>query len=153
MEPQNLWTVGFPTEADIEAQAAAGAELGFLLESIVRAGEAAFPGTICTILLMSPDGRHLRHGAAPSMPTIYNQAIDGLEIGAGIGCCGQAAFTRKRVVVGNVRTHPNWTAFLELAEIYHRTPRMPDAAEFELMVRGAALARAAIDAKSPSPAL
>ena len=39
-----------------------------------------------------PDGKHLRHGAAPSLPPPYTAAIDGAEIGPCAGSCGTAAY-------------------------------------------------------------
>ena len=159
-----------PGETDLADMLRGGATLSELLDEITSAGEAAIPGVICSILLLDSEGRHLLHGSAPSLPTIYNDSVNGLQIGPGIGCCGQAAATRKRVVVENLYTHPNWAPFIELARvagiassasepilssdqsrvlgtfaIYHRTTGAPTEAEYALMERGAALARFAIE--------
>ena len=159
-----------PTAASIDAMVARGDALEKILECIVKVAEAAHPGTICSVLLLDPTGRALMTGASPSLPAIYNESIEGLEIGPGIGCCGQAAFTRKRVVVENVATHPNWAPFRELARIagvrssasepilssdgkralgtfaiYHTRPALPSAAELDLMTEGSSLARMAIE--------
>jgi GAF domain-containing protein len=94
-----------------------GFSLALILEAIVRAVEAALPDVICSILLVDPTGTSLLHGAALGLPTIYNQSVHGLKIAPGIGCCGQAAFTGKRVVVNDVFTHPNWAPFADLARL------------------------------------
>ena len=60
--------------------------------------------------------KHLLYGAAPSLPEFYNEAINGAEIGFGVGSCGTAAFTGKRVIVADIATHPYWTAYAKLAE-------------------------------------
>ncbi|MDQ7073402.1 MAG: diguanylate cyclase [Gammaproteobacteria bacterium] len=49
------------------------------------------------------------------MPDFYNEAINGIEIGACVGSCGTAAFTRQRVIVKNIQTHPYWAPYKELA--------------------------------------
>lgn len=68
-----------------------------------------------SVLLMEKDGRHLRHGAAPSLPADYVAAIDGGEIGPKAGSCGTAAYTRKPVYVEDIKTDILWTDFKELA--------------------------------------
>src|SRR4051812_28133294 len=59
-------------------------------------------GLTASILLLDEDGLHLRHGAAPHLPAAYNQAIDGLSIGASAGSCGTAAYRREMVVVSDI---------------------------------------------------
>ena len=51
-------------------------------------------------------GMHLRHGAAPSLPPSYCEAIDGLAIGPNVGSCGTAAYRRERVVRLGHRERP-----------------------------------------------
>ncbi len=77
--------------------------------------EQLIPEVLCSILLLDDDGKHLVYGAAPSLPDFYNKAIDGVEIGIGVGSCGTAAFTGKLVVVEDIATHHFWTPYKELA--------------------------------------
>src|SRR3954464_14896786 len=86
-----------------------------MLDSLVRLIEHQSPRMRCSILLLDTDGKTLRHGAAPSLPKYYCDAIDGLIIGEGVGSCGTAAFTRTLTVVADISTHPHWAAFKELA--------------------------------------
>ena len=72
-------------------------------------------GVLGSILLLDADGRHLRHGAAPSLPKAYCEAIDGVEIGACAGSCGTAAFLGAAVYVSDIATDPLWADFKELA--------------------------------------
>lgn len=58
-----------------------------------------------------------RHGAAPSLPEAYNQAIDGITIGMGVGSCGTAAFSAETVIVSDISAHPYWQPYLALAEL------------------------------------
>lgn len=85
------------------------------LEAIVRNVEQQYQQMHCSILLLDQAGSHLLFGAAPNLPDFYNKAIHGIEIGAGVGSCGTAAFTGERVVVEDIQTHPYWTPYKELA--------------------------------------
>lgn len=86
-----------------------------ILQKLIELVEASDPAMICSILLMDKDGQHLQHVAAPSLPDFYNQAIDGLKIGEGVGCCGTAMARRERVIVEDITTHPYWLPYLDLA--------------------------------------
>lgn len=94
---------------------AKGAGLGRVLEALVLGIEEEHPGMRGSILLMDKTGKRLYTAAAPSLPESYNQAIDGLRIGPGVGSCGTCAHTRERVVVENVATHPYWIPFRDEA--------------------------------------
>jgi GAF domain-containing protein len=100
----------------IEELVAAGAPLHDTLEELVRIVEdATASGMIASILILSDDGRHLLHGAGPSLPKAYNDAIDGIEIGPEVGSCGTAAFHDKTVAVYDIATNPLWRNFKDLA--------------------------------------
>lgn len=100
---------------NILEQIATGKNLPAILEAIVAIVEQESPESCCSILLLDKARRRLQHGAGPRLPTFYTEAVDGLEIGQGIGCCGTAAFIRERVVVEDISTHPYWADFRELA--------------------------------------
>ena len=102
-------------QARIMSLIAAGQPLGVILGTLCRMTESALPGMRCSVLLLDVPAGCLRHGAAPSMPDFYNDAIDGIAIGPESGSCGSAAFSRERVVVEDVLTHPFWTDYKELA--------------------------------------
>ena len=72
-------------------------------------------GVLGSILLLDPDGKHLRHGAAPSLPPAYMQAIDGAEIGPCAGSCGTAAFTGTPVFVSDIANDPLWAGYKHIA--------------------------------------
>ncbi|HET6403954.1 MAG TPA: ATP-binding protein [Candidatus Thermoplasmatota archaeon] len=92
---------------------ATGAPLAETLERIVKAVEAEASGMRASILLL--EGDTLLHGAAPSLPAAYNDAIHGLKIGPGVGSCGTAAYTGAPCVVEDIQAHPYWAPFRELA--------------------------------------
>lgn len=131
-------------------QIARQAPLAEVLDGMARCIENLAPQEVfVSVLLADPDGRHLRHGAAPSLPDFYNQAIDGIATGEGVGSCGTAAHRREPIIVTDIATDPFWGDFRELAEragvaacwstpilardgsllgtfaMYHRTPSVP----------------------------
>ena len=123
-------------------------------------------GVLGSILLLDADGKHLRHGAAPSLPATYMQAIDGAEIGACAGSCGTAAYLGAAVYVSDIANDPLWADYKDLAlahglracwsipiltrgrkvlgtfAMYHREPREPtirDLMLVDLIIQTAAL--------------
>lgn len=94
---------------------AAGAPLSEILNSLVLLIEAQTPGMLCSVLLLSADGNHIRHGAAPSLPPEYVKAIDGAPIGPKNGSCGTAMYRGKPVVVTDIREDPLWEDYRGLA--------------------------------------
>jgi diguanylate cyclase (GGDEF)-like protein/PAS domain S-box-containing protein len=96
-------------------QLISGEKLSDILTSIINYVEESSSFSLCSILLMDTGGKHLLIGAAPHLPEFYNEAINGIKIGAEVGSCGAAAFSKKRIVVGNIQTHPNWIHYKELA--------------------------------------
>jgi diguanylate cyclase (GGDEF)-like protein/PAS domain S-box-containing protein len=121
-----------------------------LLDDICGRVEALLgEGSACTILLLDPDGKHARVGAAPSLPRAYSDAIAGKLIGPDKGSCGAAMFERRMIVAEDIATDPRWIDLKQLAlpiglracwsiplqdeaggvlgafGIYFRTPRRP----------------------------
>lgn len=142
--------------SQIAVEFAAGESLETVLSRHLLAVESSADMQLLTsILLLDEDGRHLWHGAAPSLPRSYCQAIDGSEIGPGAGSCGTAAYLGQAVYVTDVATDPLWKDYRELAlphglracwstpirgaegaiigtfAVYHLTPRGPTADEIE----------------------
>jgi GAF domain-containing protein len=94
----------------------AGAPLKETLSELVRAVEEITPsGMLGSVLVLDDDGRHLLHGAGPSLPAAYNDAIDGIEIGPEVGSCGTAAYHDRTVSVFDIANNPLWANFKDLA--------------------------------------
>lgn len=103
-------------EKTVEEMIAANVPLADILSTLVQMIEAQSPEMICSILLLSPDGNHIRHGAAPSLPDHYVKAVDGAPIGPKHGSCGTAMYRGERVIVTDIRTDPLWDDFRGLTE-------------------------------------
>jgi len=102
-------------QSKILQRLAANAPLSEILERLVLLIEAQSPGMLCSVLLLSDDGDHVRHGAAPSLPKEYVAAIDGGQIGPKHGSCGTAMYRGEPVVVTDISTDPLWEDYRELA--------------------------------------
>ena len=87
------------------------------LTNLVLLMEGQAEGLRCSILLLSRDGVHVEHGAAPNLPEVYVNAVNGAPIGPRAGSCGTAMYTRRPVVVTDVLTDPLWADYRELAKI------------------------------------
>lgn len=148
-----------------------GKSLPDILKLIVKSVEEEDTTSICSILLLDEEGKHLHIGAAPNLPDFYNKAIDGIEIGEYVGSCGAAAFLKKRIIAEDLLTHQNWIPYRELAQkaslrscwsepilnaegnvlgtfaVYHRTPKAPNNNEIELLESVVHLASLAITRK------
>lgn len=148
---------------------ARGESLAVLLNHLTSSYEAIYPGILCSVLLLSQDGRHLEHGAAPSLPEAYSKAIEGSPIGDCAGSCGTAAYTRKTVIVADIAHDPLWRDYKDLAlshglaacwsvpilstqgqilgtfALYYSVPRSPQPVELAALERGAHLASLAIE--------
>lgn len=94
---------------------AANAPLGEILKQLVLLIESQAPDMLCSVLLLSDDGNHVRHGAAPSLPEDYVKAIDGAPIGPKNGSCGTAMYRGKPVVVTDISVDPLWEDYRDLA--------------------------------------
>lgn len=150
-----------------------GASGRTLLESLVHAIEALSTGLVGSVLLLSEDRRHIRHGVALHLPPAYCAAIDGLEIGPAVGSCGTAMYTGKLVIVSDIATDPLWKNYRKLAlrhglrscwsapilgpagevlgtfALYYRAPRRPSPHEVRLVQVAAQLAALAIGRDAP----
>jgi PAS domain S-box-containing protein len=94
---------------------ARGGPLSPVLHALCRHGEQLSGNVLVSILLVSHDGKRLRHGAAPSLPQSYTAAIDGALIGPRAGSCGTAVYRREPVIVSDISTEPLWENFRDLA--------------------------------------
>lgn len=148
---------------------ASGAALEDVLTRIVFVIEEQSPGTLGSILLLDPNGKQLRHGAAPRLPDAYNRAVDGAAIGPKAGSCGTAAFLRTAVIVTDIETDPLWSDYkgpalaaglkacwstpilakdgrvLGTFALYYQAPRSPTDHDLRLIARATHMAGIAIE--------
>lgn len=135
---------------------ARGRPLTEVLANLVLLIEAQSDGMLCSVLQLSDDGKHIRSGAAPSLPEIYVRAVDGAPIGPKNGSCGTAMYLGKQVIVTDMLEDPLWEDYRELVVLsgmracwstpifsgsgkvlgsfamYYRSPRTPSGTEARL---------------------
>jgi PAS domain S-box-containing protein len=140
-----------------------------ILEGACLLVEQLASGSLCSILLLDPSANCLRHGASPSLPKTYTEAIDGIVIGPFVGSCGTAAYRAEPVIVSDIATDPLWTDYRNLASAhelracwstpvlssarrvlgtfatYYREPRSPTPQEHNVIERITHLASIAIE--------
>ncbi|AME27166.1 EAL domain-containing protein [Caballeronia sordidicola] len=92
--------------------------LNRVLDSLARLVESQLIGMTASILLLDADGAHMRHGAAPSLPGAYVQALDGIPIGPKVGSCGTAMHRGEPVIVADISLDPLWDDYRALAGAY-----------------------------------
>jgi diguanylate cyclase (GGDEF)-like protein/PAS domain S-box-containing protein len=147
---------------------AKSAPLDKILVAISLNFEKQNPTMLCSILVLDAHGKHLKLAAAPSLPDFYNNAVDGIAIGANVGCCGAAAFSGEPCFAEDLLTHPNWRDYTALTTkanlracwsepikdstgkvlgtfaIYHDVPATPTERDRQTINQNAALAGIAI---------
>jgi PAS domain S-box-containing protein len=94
---------------------ARGESRPLVLDALCRVVEELVSGSLSSILLLDSNARCLRHGAAPSLPRPYCEAIDGAAIGPSAGSCGTAAYRAEPVIVSDIATDPLWADYRDLA--------------------------------------
>jgi len=167
-ETERAFRVG---QSKVLEMIAANAPLGDILTSLVLLIEAQSPEMLCSVLLLSDDGNHIRHGAAPSLPDRYVKAVDGAPIGPKSGSCGTAMYRGKPVIVSDILVDPLWDDYRELTDgtglracwstpimsrrgkvlgsfaMYYREPRKPSGDEARFTSVATHLAGVAIEHK------
>jgi PAS domain S-box-containing protein len=104
-------------EAHVLKIAARGTPLAAVLEALCYLVEENFADRLCGIILVDPSGTKLVHGAAPSLPSSYNQAIHGRPVTVDSGPCAMAASLGVPVITPDVLEETRWreNAWRELA--------------------------------------
>lgn len=101
-------------EAQLLEMIASSAPLESILDRLMRLVEAQLEGLHASVLILDETGKHLYHGAAPTLPPDYVEAVNGLAIGPCQGSCGTAAYRRQPVIVTDVLKDPLWAEFHHL---------------------------------------
>jgi len=151
--------------------------LNQILDRLMVDLESQLPGALCSVLLLKPDGRHLEHGGAPSLPEAFCRAIEQASIGPKAGSCGTAMYFNRQVITPDVESDPLWADYKELARahglracwstpvrtsagkvagsfaIYYRVPRAITSVEEELISRANQMVSIAIERKRAADAL
>lgn len=134
-------------------------------------------GSVCCVMLLDTDKRHLALGAAPSMPVEFCQEFERLPVGLDSGSCGAAIYHGQVTIVDDIDASPLWqskrdsvlrhglhscwslpikTAFkviLGTVDVYHHSSRSPSEDEQALIMDAMDLIALAIDKKNMEQSL
>jgi GAF domain-containing protein len=103
-------------QVDVLTDIVNGVALEDALDALLAAVEAGTSdGMRASVLLCDGDGVRLRHGAGPSLPDYYRDAINGLTIGPRSASCGTAAYRTEQVIVTDIHDDPLWEGLRPLA--------------------------------------
>jgi len=97
---------------------AMGAPIEAIFDKLIRLVESQIPAMIGSVLLLSNDGVHVRHGSAPNLPSGYVEAINGAAIGPQAGSCGAAMYRGESVIVTDIAKDPLWDDYRSIAALY-----------------------------------
>jgi GAF domain-containing protein len=130
-----------------------------LSELLLAVEDSVDSDLLASVLLLSSDGKRLLHGAAPSLPEAYCDAIDGIAIGPSVGSCGTVAYLGHTNYVTDIASDPLSEKFRDLAlshglracwstpirnadgrligtfAVYYREPRAPTEQERDAIAR------------------
>jgi GAF domain len=102
--------------SEVPAEFKRGDGLEDVLNRHLRAVEQMAGDDVFTcILLLSPDGKRLSVGAAPTLPASYCRVGDSFEIGLSHGSCAAAAYLGRPVYSVDIETDPIWADFGDVA--------------------------------------
>ncbi len=147
------------------------------LNAVVKIIEQQSKDVMGSILLLDKEGEHLIHGAAPSLPEIYNAAVHGTAIGPNVGSCGTAVYRKESVIVTDIASDPLWANYRDFTlnlglracwstpllssqgqvlgtfAMYYSQPHTPQDFEWELIEVASSLAGIAIERKQAEESL
>lgn len=149
---------------------ATGTPFTTILDAIVNQVQLEDKESLCSILLLDKEGKHLIvKASSPDLPEFFIQAINGIMMGQGVGSCGTSAYLGERVIIEDIMTHDYWKSYIHLAKqaniqacwsepiinsrgkilgtfsIYHRQQASPSQQDIELITFAANLAGIAIE--------
>ncbi len=101
-------------QAEILEMIARGALLEDIFNKLIKTVEECSPGVLCSIMTLNSDETHLNCYLAPSLDPSYQKAAQGVPIAKNLVLCGEAAFSKERVIISDTFTHPNCSDYLEL---------------------------------------
>lgn len=87
-----------------------GQPLPRVLDELCRVAEGSFPSSICSVLLLGPDGL-LHFGAGPHLPDDVRLVCENLAPGLGHGACGEAVLLKQPVFARDTHTDPRFGAY------------------------------------------
>jgi steroid delta-isomerase-like uncharacterized protein len=158
---------------------ASGCSLPDILDALCRFVEDMAGRCYCAIYLIDPGTTKFHNAAAPSLPSSFNDPVEGAPVASETGPCGMAACLKTQVIASDVASDSRWpasifrplalahglrscssTPILSLAgevlgtfAIYQHEPASPTPLQQELIARFTHIASIAIERANGEAAL
>jgi PAS domain-containing protein len=158
---------------------ASGASLPEVLNALCSFVEDTATNCYCGVYLIDWSGPTFHNAAAPTLPTSFNDPIEGLPVRADLGPCARAACLKTQVIAADIESDTLWQAstFRDLAltnglrscwstpiysfaghvlgtfAIYQRAPGSPTPLQQDLIAQVAHIASIAIERAQSEAAL
>ncbi|GAX36797.1 PAS domain-containing protein [Nodularia sp. NIES-3585] len=157
-------------QKDILELIATGVPLQEVLVTLTHAIETRLNQVFCSIMLLDESKTKLHLTVGSSLPEKYTQAlVDGVPVGAEMGSCGTAAYTKQTVIVSDIANDAKWVKYRDSAlphnlkacwsapildsqgdvlgtfALYYSTPRIPQKSEQQLIESASHLAGVSIE--------
>jgi PAS domain S-box-containing protein len=87
---------------------ASGCSLPSVLDALCRFVEDMAGHCYCGIYLIDPSGTKFQDAAAPSLPSSFNDPIDGAPVDPDTGPCGMAACLKTQVIASDIGSDSRW---------------------------------------------
>src|ERR1044072_376059 len=87
---------------------ASGCSLSEVLDALCRFVEDMGTQCYCSVYLIDSSGTKFRNAAAPTLPSSFNDPIDGTPVDSETGPCGMAACLKAQVIASDVASDPRW---------------------------------------------
>jgi PAS domain S-box-containing protein len=94
------------------------ASLKNTIDYFLEGMEKLNPGMQCSVLLLDESGMRVKYLSAPTLPSDYIKAMDGLKIGPKSGSCGTVMYLHKTVIVSDIMSDPLWEDYKALISAY-----------------------------------
>ena len=96
---------------------ASGASLPDVLNELCRFVEDTATNCHCGVYLIDWNGPTFHDAAAPTLPTSFNDPIEGVPVRADVGPCARAACLKTQVIAADIESDPLWqgSTFRDLA--------------------------------------
>jgi len=156
-------------QRDILTMISTDQPLAQILNSVCVLAESQAAQSMCSVLLVDKEQKHLLLGSAASLPLAFTRQLHGMAIGPQDSACGTAVFRRKLVISDDIASDPLWENLHEAAlsndlhacwsiplishrgeilgafAMYHRIPLAPTAEHLQLISTASQLAALAIE--------
>ena len=92
------------------------ASLENVLSLLVTNAEMISSDLKCAVILLDKGKKRIFHVVAPSLPTLFRESLEGIEVEYGMGYCAKSICLGRRVIIEDVGKHPFWTKYRDFSK-------------------------------------